>query len=96
MRIAIVLSVALLLGVVGLIGTIFVTMQIQNSSAQPTVTTGDRMRDLDNAQRAFGEAAGNMTVRNRYGMVGGVVGLVVGVGVGIVLADKLANRRKAS
>jgi len=90
----IILGLAIGLGAAGWVGTMMVAQRRQNAAADERERqTAGKPRDMTDASRAFGDAAGDMSKRQTYAMIGGGVGVGVGLVAGIGLATYLDRKK---
>ncbi len=94
MRVLIVIGLAVLMGIVGFLGTMEVSrrMQIADAERQERPMTGDRDRDMDESLRRFNRASGDMAARQGHALIGGGIGLAVGVVAGIAIVARRGRR----
>ncbi len=90
MRVLIVVGLAMVMGIVGFVGTMEVSRRMQNADAatQERPMTGNREADLDEASRRFHRAAGDLAARQGHAMAGGGIGVACGAVAGIVIAAR--------
>lgn len=94
MRVLIVIGLAMVIGIIGFIGTMEVSRRMQNAAAerQERPMTGNRELDMNEATRRFDRAAGDMAARQGHAVMGGGIGLALGAVTGIAIVARRERR----